>query len=140
MDTIKFSRKQYSGFKNLSYQVYVKDYVHSGDKAKRIMSDLVKQYHSEELEKIILNTILFPFDVDLYQFLEDKKLEEEAFLHASSKFHIPVEVVKEKIQEYIQYGFMDCVNKGLISYHEISEIPKPFAVETTDLEKNIKVS
>ncbi len=140
MEQTHLSSKQYSGFKNLCYSVYLKDYANSGTKAKKVLMELVDKYHFDELSKIVSNTLLFPFDVLLYQFFTDKKFNDESIALASKRFGIPTEVVKEKIQEYMEYGFIDFVNNHTIDYSNISEICFKVLLDDTSCEKNAKLS
>ena len=116
------------------------DYMHSSNKAQRVMTEELEKYDDKELKSIVYNTLLFPFDVELYNFLLNKKLSDVDIKQASEKFDIPVEVVRQKVSEYVKYGFIDCVNEGVIDYSSISELSKQLLADNSSGEKNQKVS
>ena len=140
MSITKLSKNQYVKLKNLSYCVYLLDREHSSNKAQRVMKEELEKYDDKELKIISYNTLLFPFDVELYNFLLNKKMSDEDILQASEKFDIPMEVVRQKISEYVKYQFIDCVNDGTIDYNAISELAKQLLNSSLESEKNPKVS
>lgn len=48
---------------------------------------------------------MFPFDIELFNFMYGKDLSDENVLLAADRFKIPVELVRDKIREYISYFY-----------------------------------
>ncbi len=140
MENLKLTIQQYAKLKTLAYQVYMKDMIHSGMKARNIMSRLLEEFHYNDLHQIISNTFLFPFDIELHNFLIDRKFDDETMEQASIKFHIPIDLVKQKVKEYAKYRFINCVGEGLIDYNITYSLSNQLLEQDYDTEKNKKVS
>lgn len=139
----KLNRNQYVKLKNLSYQVYIFDSVRASNKGRKMMQLELEKYNnpgSEEAKQISYNTLLFPFDTELYNFLLHRKLSDAVFQEASNQFNISIDVIKQKVDEYIKYDFIHCTQEGLIDYTSISNLPEKVSLEISKEEKNNKVS
>lgn len=76
----ELSKSQYAKLKNLSYQVYMFDFVRDSNNGRQMLQIEFENYNglrSEEAKKISYNTLLFPFDIELYHFFLHKKLSDE---------------------------------------------------------------
>lgn len=127
MKTVGLNKDQYAKLKNLSYYVYLLDHSTTYyQKAQRIMKEELEKYDNNEMKTVVYNTLLFPFDVELYNLLMggNGKISEKDIQVAADKFDIPVDVVKQKLNEYLGYGFINLVGEGKIEYDVTLKLSK----------------
>ena len=92
------------------------------------------------LETVARNTFLCPYDMELYQILNNNGLSDSNVQYINKKFNIDKEILKQKWQEYLKYNYIQCVGENLIDYHIVFELSKEFLNNTSDSKKNIKIS
>ena len=111
---------EYAKFKEFIYEIYLRN-IDEPDKniidEQRII--VHNKFHNPELDKIYDNTISFPYDVELFNYLLGMKLSPENMEHAASEFNISMELLIAKIKEYSIYPInningLELINKDLV--------------------------
>lgn len=139
-ENIRLDKQKYVELKDLAYYAYDIYHKASDEKASILLKDFLAQYTSDEEKKIFTNTLLCPFDMELYQFLSNHVLSSENVQFICETFNITEEIINQKWQEYLKYNYIQCVGEGSLDYHIIFELSKEFLKNATDDEKKRKVS
>lgn len=98
-------------------------------KTAYILSELKKREHLEEYEskkmllegslvdderRIFLNTLEFPYDIELCNDLFSINLSDyDSYTSIQQKFNLTDEILADKCNEYISYSFSNLVNSGI---------------------------
>lgn len=135
-------KSKYAELKNLAYFTYDIYHKSSSEKAELLLQEFLKKFETDEEKKIFTNTLLCPFDIELYQDVMYGTPSQENILNIMVKFDITKEEFEDKVKEYDKYHFLNCVGEQLIDNNLTFELSKLFLqrqVENTeDSKKSIK--
>ena len=135
MDKIaKISKERYIELKNFAYYAY--DFYHKASKenADSIFQDCMNKYETAEEKRILADTLICPFDMELQQFLTSHKLTQENIEMLCERFKITRELIDRKSTEYIKYDYIQCAGEGSLDYSVIFRLSKEF-VENGPIDK-----
>ena len=121
---MKISTNKYVEFKTALYNLYIRNIENpESNLIEKKRNELNQKYNNEYLNKIYDTTMMCPFDLELSNFLENSRsIPSEALLEASEKFKIPVDVVKDKLEEYVNYRFSYLYKIALVDRDVISKL------------------
>ena len=124
MKMSKISTKKYIEFKTALYKLYIRSIENpDSNLVERKRLELDQRYNNEYLNKLYDTTMMCPFDLELSNYLENSRsIPKEALLEASLKYGIPVDVVKLKLEEYVNYRFSYLYKIGLIDQDVVSKL------------------
>lgn len=102
------SKDEYSYLKNSIYAGYLFHLKNPDDpQYDKFIAKLHNIYQGNtKVLKIIDGTVEFPFDLQLAEFIGNKKLDFELFNSVINKFNISERLVKNKISEYVDYPIL----------------------------------
>ncbi len=124
----KLSMQKYAEFKTTLYKLYLMDMKHpEKDYISKKRMELNEKYHSDYLNQLYDTTLAFPFDLELSNYLYGKKLSKETFEEASIKLGIPEDLIKSKIQEYLNYNVTYINGIGLMDQDVVSKLSEVYA-------------
>ena len=137
MSIDKLSLREYSKLKEHIYNICVYDIDFPEKKMlENYQTSIHKKYNNAIYDKIIDDTIQFPYDLELFNFINEKKASPETLMEAVNKFGISYELLQSKMKEYVIYQFHTCLEQGLIDYNIIFKLSKHYL--TLSEEKNNK--
>ena len=120
----------YAVFKEYAYRVYLlgKEKNDSGiiDRYKEFVHN---KYNDPRFDKILENTMSFPYDKELFDYLKVRKLGPDDLENAMNLFDISYELLVDKINEFVTYSYSKAIDKGLISRKYVFELSNVYMDE-----------
>ncbi|MDD6224060.1 MAG: hypothetical protein PUB18_03575 [bacterium] len=125
---IQEKKERYADLKNLAYSFYHQHYRFWSEEGRQLLQKHLENLGTDEERKIFLNTLQCPFDIELFnQTMTDLVYTSETIHDLVAIFDINPKVFKEKMNEYRNYYFINCVGEKLIDYKLTFELSKLFA-------------
>lgn len=132
----KLDKKSYAKLKMFSYNLYFNFGSEYLDADSEPMVSLLEKYSDFE-KQIVINTLRCPYDIELYNFMWNKKMDDASIKLCADTFGISKDVIVEKITECYSNHFFDCISEGLIDYNVTHRLSSEFAEK---LEEKKKIS
>lgn len=132
----RLDKKSYAKLKMFSYNLYFNFGSEYLDADSEPMVSLLEKYSDFE-KQVVINTLRCPYDIELYNFMYDRKIDDASIKLCADTFDISKDVIIEKITECYNNNFIDCVGEGLIDYNVTHRLSSEFAEK---LEEKKKIS
>ena len=124
---------EYAKFKEFIYEIYLRNL---DEPDKNIIDEqrivVHNKFKSPHLDKIYDDTIAFPYDIELFNYLLGKRLNPETLEQAANKFDIPMELLVNKIKEYTMYPINNINGLELIDKNIVLRLSKLYAKKEKD--------
>ena len=128
---------EYAKFKEFVYEIYLRDLDEPDKNIIDVQRAIVhNRFKSEQLDKIYKNTIDFPYDIELFNYLIGKRLSPETMRITIEKFDISMDLLIAKIEEYTMYPIDKINGLELIDKELTLKLSKCYAKQKD--EKNHK--
>ena len=127
MSKKKLQDIEYAKFKEFIYEIYLRNI---DDPEKNIIDEqriiVHNKFNNPDLDKIYDNTVSFPYDVELFNYLLGLRLSPENIEDAANKFNISTELLMDKIKEYSVYPINNINGLGLINKDIVMRLSRLF--------------
>ena len=139
----KLDIRAYATLKNIAYEQVLKDLnkptTTNRENVAKVLHD---KFNSEVIDTIYANTVSFPYDSVLYNYMKHKKLSDDELQLIAERFSIPKELLMAKIKEYITYDFSKAMKQKLLNwvYLQNLEIYHGLYVDKENNDENIDFS
>ena len=116
----------YAQIKNRIYEIYLDDVNNmDGNKVGELLT-MIDHQDDEILSKIVGNTVEFPYDKELNEFMvrNARMSLNDMVGTAANLFGIDQELVVEKMDEYITFGYGKLLEEDLIKNEYVDELSR----------------